>query len=109
MELCRILVSLTSGEPLGISRGLQDTDFQFDGYKAIVALSQRFDVKTSSSMLSSLEVVSPKGVKDKDLVPGVHHWERKVADLRSRYGEEIKGNLKLAVVMSMLPKDCQEE
>eukprot|EP00973_Karenia_brevis_P076663 10648799-Karenia_brevis.AAC.1 len=96
-ELYGTLVSLTSGEPLGILRGLQDTDFQFDSYKALVALSQRFDVKTNSSMLSSsLGVVTPKGVKDKDLVPGVHQSERKVADLRARYGEEIKGNLKLA-------------
>eukprot|EP00973_Karenia_brevis_P062751 8725328-Karenia_brevis.AAC.1 len=70
-ELYGVLVFLTSGEPLGMLRGLQDTQFQFDGYKAIVALSQRFDLKTSSSMLSSfLEIVSPKAVKDKDLVPG---------------------------------------
>eukprot|EP00973_Karenia_brevis_P039161 5408988-Karenia_brevis.AAC.1 len=46
---------------------------------------------------------------DKDSTPGVHQWERKVAGLRARYGEEIKGNLKLAVFMSMLPKDYQEE
>eukprot|EP00973_Karenia_brevis_P034931 4819670-Karenia_brevis.AAC.1 len=30
-ELYGVLVSLTSGEPLGILRGLQDTQFQFDG------------------------------------------------------------------------------
>eukprot|EP00973_Karenia_brevis_P037912 5229162-Karenia_brevis.AAC.1 len=65
-------------------RGLQDTKWQFDGYKALVALSQRFDVKTSSSMLSSfLEVVSLKQVKEVDIAPGVHQWERRVADLRS--------------------------
>eukprot|EP00973_Karenia_brevis_P029249 4033764-Karenia_brevis.AAC.1 len=76
----------------------------------MVALNQRFDVKTSSSMLSRfLEVVTPKGVKDKSLVPGVHQWERRVADLKARDGEEIKGNLKLAVFMSMLPKEYQEE
>eukprot|EP00973_Karenia_brevis_P032653 4508579-Karenia_brevis.AAC.1 len=45
------LVSLTNGEPLHILRGLQDTKFQYDGFKALVALSQRFDVKTRSSML----------------------------------------------------------
>eukprot|EP00973_Karenia_brevis_P002957 403481-Karenia_brevis.AAC.1 len=60
-ELYGVLVSLTSGEPLGILRGLQDTQFQFDEYEAIVALSQRFDVETSSRMLPNfLEVVSPK-------------------------------------------------
>eukprot|EP00973_Karenia_brevis_P073878 10271142-Karenia_brevis.AAC.1 len=36
-----------------VLRGLQDTKWQYDGYKALVVLSQRFDVKTSSSMLSS--------------------------------------------------------
>eukprot|EP00973_Karenia_brevis_P002308 311102-Karenia_brevis.AAC.1 len=66
-------------------RELQDTRFQYDEFKALVTLSQRFDVKTSSSsMLSScLEVVSPKPVKEIGLVQGVHHWERKVADLKS--------------------------
>eukprot|EP00973_Karenia_brevis_P062653 8712196-Karenia_brevis.AAC.1 len=71
-------------------RGLQDTQFPSDGYKALVSLSQRLDVKTSSSVLSSfLEVVSSKVAKDEELIPAIHLWERKVADLRSRYGEEI--------------------
>eukprot|EP00973_Karenia_brevis_P081526 11301697-Karenia_brevis.AAC.1 len=39
-----------------------------------------------------------------DLVQGVHHAERKVADLKSGYGEEVGGNLKLAVFMCLLPK-----
>eukprot|EP00973_Karenia_brevis_P025759 3554519-Karenia_brevis.AAC.1 len=60
-ELYGVLVSLTNGETLNILRGLQDTPFRYDGFKALVALSQRFDVKASSSMLSIfLEVVSPK-------------------------------------------------
>eukprot|EP00973_Karenia_brevis_P076759 10662120-Karenia_brevis.AAC.1 len=48
-------------------------------------------------------------IKDKDLIPGTHFWERKVADLKSRFGEEIKGNLKLTVFLNMLPKEYQEE
>eukprot|EP00973_Karenia_brevis_P008286 1121914-Karenia_brevis.AAC.1 len=57
-------------------RGLQDTDFPSDGFKALVCLSQRYDVKTSSSMLSSfLEVVSPKVARDKELTPAIHLWE----------------------------------
>eukprot|EP00973_Karenia_brevis_P088128 12219249-Karenia_brevis.AAC.1 len=59
-------------------RGLQDTEFPSDGFKALVCLSQRFDVKASSSMLASfLEVVSPKSLKDKELIPGIYFWERK--------------------------------
>eukprot|EP00973_Karenia_brevis_P030387 4189624-Karenia_brevis.AAC.1 len=97
-ELYGMLVLLVDGEPLGISRGLQDTRLQYDGFKAVVTLNQRFVVKTSSSTLASfLEVVSPGGLKDKDLVAGVHQWERRAADLRTRFGEEIKGSLKLAV------------
>eukprot|EP00973_Karenia_brevis_P075914 10547212-Karenia_brevis.AAC.1 len=34
-ELYGVLVSLTSGEPWGIMRGLQDTQFPSDGYKAL--------------------------------------------------------------------------
>eukprot|EP00973_Karenia_brevis_P080004 11099962-Karenia_brevis.AAC.1 len=71
-------------------RGLQDTKYQYDGFKALVVLSQSFDVKTSSSMLSSfLEVVSPKQVKEIDIVQGGHQWDRRVADLKSRHGEDI--------------------
>eukprot|EP00973_Karenia_brevis_P086868 12047871-Karenia_brevis.AAC.1 len=44
-----------------------------------------------------------------DLVQGVHHWERKVADLKRRYGEEVGGHFKLAVFMSLLPKEYKEE
>eukprot|EP00973_Karenia_brevis_P003930 542195-Karenia_brevis.AAC.1 len=61
-------------------------------------LSQRFDIKTSSSMLAKfLEAVSPKSLKEKDLIAGIHKWERKSADLMTRSGEEIRGNLRLAV------------
>eukprot|EP00973_Karenia_brevis_P067146 9337637-Karenia_brevis.AAC.1 len=34
-ELYGVLVSLTSGEPLGILKGLQDKDFPSDGFKAL--------------------------------------------------------------------------
>eukprot|EP00973_Karenia_brevis_P024772 3414966-Karenia_brevis.AAC.1 len=70
-----------------------------DGFKALVLLNQRFDVKNSASLLNSfLEVVSPVSLKgSRDLVSGRQEWERKVAARRSRYGEEIKGHLKLAI------------
>eukprot|EP00973_Karenia_brevis_P009397 1271007-Karenia_brevis.AAC.1 len=68
-----------------------------DGFKALVLLNQRFDVKNTTSLLSSfLEVVSHVSLKrSRDLVAGIQEWERKVASLKSRYGEEIKGHLKL--------------
>eukprot|EP00973_Karenia_brevis_P072074 10012572-Karenia_brevis.AAC.1 len=59
---------------------------------------------------STREVVNPVGLKGSgDLVSGVQEWERKVLALRSRYGEEIKGHLKLVIFVSMLPKEYQEE
>eukprot|EP00973_Karenia_brevis_P059149 8235716-Karenia_brevis.AAC.1 len=65
-----------------------------DGFRALVLPNQRFDVKNSASLLSSfLEVVSPTSLKgSRDLVSGIQEWERKVASLKSRYGEEIKGH-----------------
>eukprot|EP00973_Karenia_brevis_P095839 12429310-Karenia_brevis.AAC.1 len=44
-ELYGVLVSLTTAEPLSIIQGLIDTVFKMDGLKAIVLLSQRFDVQ----------------------------------------------------------------
>eukprot|EP00973_Karenia_brevis_P055751 7755263-Karenia_brevis.AAC.1 len=71
-------------DPASDISGDQDTKWQYDGYKALAILSQRFDVKARSSMLSSfLKVVSPKQVKEVEIVQGVHQWERRVADLRS--------------------------
>eukprot|EP00973_Karenia_brevis_P003971 547044-Karenia_brevis.AAC.1 len=68
-EFYGVLVSLLEGEPLSILRGIQDTKFKYDGYKAIVMLNQRFDIKTSSSMLANfLKVVSPKSLKEKDFI-----------------------------------------
>eukprot|EP00973_Karenia_brevis_P054411 7560200-Karenia_brevis.AAC.1 len=82
-----------------------------DGFKALVLLKQRFDVKNSASLLGSfLEVVSPARSKSsRDLVADIQEWERKVASLKSRYGEEIQGHLKLAILVSMLPKEYPEE
>eukprot|EP00973_Karenia_brevis_P016360 2240983-Karenia_brevis.AAC.1 len=72
-----------------------------DGFKALVLLNQRFDVKNNASLLNSfLEVVSPADLKSsRDRVSGIQEWERKVASLKSRYGEEVKGHLKLAIFL----------
>eukprot|EP00973_Karenia_brevis_P058245 8108499-Karenia_brevis.AAC.1 len=46
-ELYGVHVSLTSGEPINMLRGIQDTKYQYDGFKALVVLSQRLDLKAS--------------------------------------------------------------
>eukprot|EP00973_Karenia_brevis_P049572 6879849-Karenia_brevis.AAC.1 len=42
-ELYGVLVCLTSGEPLGIMRGLQGAEYPSDRFKAMACLSQRYD------------------------------------------------------------------
>eukprot|EP00973_Karenia_brevis_P090355 12402188-Karenia_brevis.AAC.1 len=48
-------------------------------------------------------------LQEKDLIAGIHQRERKSEDLMTRYGEEIRGNLRLAVFVSTLPREYQEE
>ena len=70
-------------------------------------LSQRFDSKTFASLLSAFqEVVSPKQIsKLQDVIKGVQDWEAKVGSLKARHGEDVGDKMKLAILISMLPKD----
>eukprot|EP00973_Karenia_brevis_P077077 10705374-Karenia_brevis.AAC.1 len=78
-ELYGVLVTLTTAEPLSIIQGLVDTVFKMDGFKAVIFLNQRLDVRNSASLLSSfLKVMSPTNWKgSKDVVAGIQEWERK--------------------------------
>ena len=61
-ELYGVLVSLTEGEPLGLIKWLVEEaeNVEADGFKAILLMIQRFDPKTTGSMLRQyIEVVSP--------------------------------------------------
>eukprot|EP00973_Karenia_brevis_P091252 12406560-Karenia_brevis.AAC.1 len=56
------------------------------------------------------QVVNPPAItRVKDTASGVYEWERKVAALNSRYGEEIKANLKLPIFVGRLPKKVKDE
>ena len=72
-----------------------------DGFKALVILSRRYDVRTQSGMLQDFkEVTRPKEVKyDKDVVHAIHEWERKVVALQTRYKEAISDKLKTALMI----------
>ena len=62
-----------------------------DGFKALLVLNRRFDVKTSASLLQSyLEVVSPPTIKNvMDVANSVHGWETKVLALKSCCDENL--------------------
>ena len=80
-----------------------------DGYQGLMLLQHRFDNQTTSSLLQLFcEVITPGALKSKDIVTGIHSWERKIALLESKFNEKITGNIKLAVLIGMLPKDYQD-
>ena len=61
-QLYGVLVDLTEreGEARRILKGFEDRGEQLDGFKAMLALQDRFDVQTTSSILQALlEVVKP--------------------------------------------------
>ena len=91
-------------------KGIVDREYGQDGFKALVDLNHRYDQCTSASLLGSfLEVVSPPPVRGLgDVIPSIHRWEAKVAALKSRYGEEVAGNLKHAIFIGMMPKELQD-
>ena len=48
---------------------------------------------------SYLEVISPPALKGvNDILTGIHRWEAKVASLKNRWDEELKDDLKLAIL-----------
>ena len=72
-------------------------------------LDKRFDTKTAATLLQTLmEALTPGTLRPKEVVQGIHNWETKIAILKTRYDEELRPMVKLAVLMSILPKDFQE-
>ena len=76
----------------------------------MLALQERFDVQTTSSILQALlEVVKPTGIRgDKDMVSGILNWETLLGSLENRFGEVLSENLRTAILVGMLPKDHAE-
>ena len=109
-ELFGVICSWTSGEAKNLVKGIVDAGYGHDGFKGLLILNRRFDVKTSASLLQSyLEVVSPRPIRNVlDVANCIHHWEAKCAALKSRYDEDLGENLKLAILVGMLPKDFQD-
>ena len=54
-------------------------------------------------------MVSPPAVRGiGEVISSIHRWESKVAALKSRYGEEVAGNLKHVIFIGMMPKELQD-
>ena len=109
-ELFGVVVSLTEGEPKSILRGISEAGFPADGLRGILALGRRYDRRTQASLLQAyLEVVNPPLIKGiGDLIGGILRWENKCSALKTRYGEELGGKIKVAVLVGMLPKEYQD-
>ena len=109
-ELYGVLVSITGGEAKSLVRGVVDLGFKQDGFKALVMLNERFGSRNSATLLQAfLEVVNPPQIKKiQDIVAMVHKWESRVAALKRRYQEDINDQIRLAILMGMLPQEYQD-
>ena len=100
-QLYGVLVVLTEreGEARNILKGFEDRGDELDGFKALLALQERFDVQTTSSILQALlQVVKPSGIRgDKDMVSGIMGWETLLGTLENRFGEVLSENLRTAI------------
>ena len=83
-----------------------------DGFLGLRMLVNKFDAKTHCGLLRGiLEVVSPPPIKAANqLETGVEAWEAKLVRLRNRHNvEDLSEELKVAILLSMLPKEYQEK
>ena len=108
-ELYGVVVSLTGGEARSVVKSLSDVGGFQDCFKALVLLCSRFDAKTAASLLHAFtEVVRPKDLKASEVSKGIQAWEGKLGALKSRYNEDLNGNIKLAILIGMLPREYQD-
>ena len=79
-DLYGVLASLTGGEAKSLVRGVCDAGLGRDGYRALLILHRRYEVKTQASRLQAfMEVVNPPGIKNlTDIVPGINRWGSKL-------------------------------
>ena len=57
-----------------------------------------------------LGVIKPTEAKNmKDVLSAVEDWENKVARLEEEYGEKINDNLKVAILLAIVPEALQEK
>ena len=99
------LIQLTSGEPNGIVRSVQDRN----GYVAWKKLYERYNPRTPASLTAAWrDVIRTKKIKDmREAAKAIDSWEAKVALLRKEHDEEPAVGLKAALLLEMLPDQAQ--
>jgi len=108
-ELFEVLCWLTEGEANMVVRRVVLKQGEQCGFMALRMLAKRFNLKTPARMLQHLgEIIRPGIVKDIKALPRmVEEWEAKVGRFESEY-EKVGEGVKLAVLVSVLPKDLQD-
>ena len=60
-------------------------------------------------MHAFMAVVNPdKITRVEDVQKKLATWEANIAKLKSRYGEDVSGKIKMAIFVGMLPKELQD-
>jgi len=109
-ELYGVVVSLTVGEAKSVVRGISESGNNNDGFKALVVLQCRYDKKTKANLLRTfLDVTNPPGIKGVNtIIKSIHAWESKVSVLKSRYDHTLDKDLKIAILVGMMPQEYQD-
>ena len=111
-ELFSVVCGITGGEANGIVRGVVSGsgNFGYCGFAALHLLAQRYNPKTPARLLQCVSnVISPPQVKNiKDLPRALQEWEALTAKLSRDFSEVLSENVRIAVLVGMLPKDFQE-
>ena len=99
------MIQLTSGEPNGIVRSVEDRN----GYVAWKKLYERYNPRTPASLTAAWrDVIRTKKIKDmREAAKAIDSWEAKVALLRKEHDEEPAVGLKAALLLEMLPDQAQ--
>ena len=81
------------------------------GFYTLRMMADRFNPRSYMKLLRMLGgVIKPAEAKDaKEVQSAVEEWETKVARLEDEYGEKINNNLKVAILISMVPEALQEK
>ena len=82
------------------------------GFSALVALNNRFDARTSGNLFNLVAVMgamSSPTVKQAAGIPkAILDWEEKLNALGNIHNETISENIKMGILISMLPKEYQD-
>ena len=74
-------------------------------------MMERYNPKTYMRLLKTLcKVIKPTEAKTtKDVQATIEDWESEVAKLEDEYGEKLNDNIKVAILIAMVPGELQEK